>query len=210
MGDATIGSVLPSYIQAGALVTTGIWAYFRYFHQRANEPACDIDIDVRFVGKQDGKWIIEITSFLTNRSLVRVEYRDLQVTLRYLRPEDKVEDGGDKLLYQLKFPRTTDELIPRTTDELKPRAKRSFANAEYLNPNQAFKHRYITSIPIEATFLWVQCKLAVMRKPLLKHHEPGEEAQAEKPNEKNSVKVNSQRIFRVPEKEPEYAAAVKP
>ena len=202
VGDATIGSLLPSYIQAGALVTAGIWAYFRFVLQRGNEPACDIDIDVRFVGKQDGKWIIEITSFLTNRSLVRVEYRDLQVTLRYLRPEDKVEDGGEKLLYQLKFPRTTDELIHP--------AKRSFANAEYLNPNQAFKHRYITSIPIEATFLWVQCKLAVMRKPLLKHHEPGEEAQAEKPNEKNSVKVNSQRIFRVPGKEPEYIAAIKP
>src|SRR6516164_3322443 len=94
MGDASIGSLLPSYIQAAALVAGGGWAYWRFVHQRESEPACDIDFDVAFVGAQDRQWIIEVTAFLTNRSLVRVEYQKLQVTVRYLLPGDEVEDGG--------------------------------------------------------------------------------------------------------------------
>ena len=40
---------------------------------RANEPATDMDVDVKFVGKQDSKWIVEITVVLGNRSQVRPE-----------------------------------------------------------------------------------------------------------------------------------------
>lgn len=193
MGN-TLLSVLPSYIQSVALITAGGWAYWRFVHQRGNEPACDIDIDVAFVGTQDDQWILEVTSFLTNRSLMRVEYQKLQVTLRYLMPGDKVEDGDQKLFHQLKFPRTTDERIPGGE-------KRFFANAEYLNPNQSFKHRYITSIPIDATFVWVQCKFAMTRKR--KFRKPEQEPMSH-------IRVNSQRIFRVPENESGRIPAPKP
>ena len=53
----TIAAVL----QVLALIVAGGWAYWKFIHQRMNEPAADIDIDLKFVGKQDGKWIIEIT-----------------------------------------------------------------------------------------------------------------------------------------------------
>ncbi|PYS18988.1 MAG: hypothetical protein DMG11_32295 [Acidobacteria bacterium] len=76
----TIAAVL----QVLALIVAGGWAYWKFIHQRMNEPAADIDIDLKFVGKQDGKWIIEITSFLKNQSLVRVKYEDFQVTVRYV------------------------------------------------------------------------------------------------------------------------------
>jgi hypothetical protein len=97
----------------------------------------------------------------------------------------------------LKFPRTTDERLPKKGEE---REKRFFANAEYLNPNQAFKHRYITSIPIDATLLWVQCKFALMRKSWFR-----------KPEEDTTkhIRVNSQRIFRVPAKDSGPAAGPK-
>jgi hypothetical protein len=173
MSDINIFSLLPSYIQAFALIAAGVWAYRKFIYQRANEPATDIDIDLKFVGIQDDKWIIEITSFLKNQSLVRHEYKDFQVSIRYLLPEDKVEDGDLKILYQLKFSRSIDERING--------GKRFFGNVEYINPRQEFRHRYITHIPINATFVWVQCRfLFKIRK---------------------ETKMNSQRIFRVPSKE---------
>ena len=170
MSDKSMLELLPSYIQALAIMIAGGWAYWRFIYQRANEPATDIDIDLTFVGIQDGKWVIEVTSFLKNQSLVRLEYHDFQVSIRYLLPEDKVEDGNDRIFYQLNCPRSIDERMKG--------AKRLFGNVEYINPRQEFKHRYVTHIPINATFVWVQCKFWFkLRK---------------------AQKVNSQRIFRVP------------
>lgn len=175
MSDASIVSLLPSYIQAFAIIAAGGWAYRKFIYQRANEPATDIDIDLKFVGTQDNQWIIEVTSFLKNQSLVRHEYKDFQVSVRYLVPEDKVKDSDKKILkYQLDFPQSIDDRLPKGE-------KRFFENVAYINPKQEFKHRYITSIPINATFVWVQCKfLFIMGK---------------------KVKMNSQRIFRVPASE---------
>lgn len=170
MSDMSIFSLLPSYIQAFALIAAGGWAYRKFIYQRANEPATDIDVDLRFVGIQDDKWVIEITSLLRNQSLVRHEYKDFQVSIRYLTPEDKVEDGDGKILYQLDFPRSVDDRINGE--------KRFFGNVQYINPKQEFKHRYITYIPLNATFVWVQCKFLFKLR--------------------NEVKMNSQRIFRVP------------
>ena len=117
-----------------------------------------------------------------NLRLVRVKYEDFQVTVRYLMPEDRVEDGGEKILYQLNFPRTIDERINGK--------KRFFGNADYLNPRQEFRHRYITSIPEDGTFVWVQCKFLF--------------------TPQKNVKMNSQRIFRVPAGEVAEIAAIKP
>jgi hypothetical protein len=173
MSGESIVSLLPSYIQAVALIVAGGWAYRKFIYQRANEPATDIDIDLRFVGIQDDKWIIEITSILKNQSLVQHEYKDFQVTVRYLLPEDIVEDGDVDILFQLKCPRTIDKRIDGK--------KRLFGNVDYINPRQEFKHRYITYVPRNTTFVWVQCKfLFILRK---------------------KVKMNSQRIFRVPASE---------
>jgi hypothetical protein len=173
MSDTSIVSLLPSYIQAFAIIAAGGWAYRKFIYQRTHEPATDIDIDLKFVGIQDDKWVIEITSFLKNQSLVRHEYKDFQVSIRFLLPEDKIEDGNEKIFYQLNCPRSIDERIKGE--------RRFFGNVKYINPKQEFKHRYITYIPINATFVWVQCKFSFeLRK---------------------EIKMNSQRIFRVPASE---------
>src|SRR6266581_8933712 len=73
--------ILPEYIKAFALVVGAGWAYWKFIYQRQREPATDIDIDVRFVGMQKEKWVIEVTCVLENKSLVRHTYRDFQVTV---------------------------------------------------------------------------------------------------------------------------------
>lgn len=89
-------------------------------------------------------------------------------------PDDKVEDSDHpKLNYQLKALRTTDDRIDGK--------KRHFTNVEYINSKQVFRQRYITYIPADPTFLWIQTKFSFKLK--------GEE------------KVDSQRIFRVPNEE---------
>jgi hypothetical protein len=175
MSEPSVFSLLPSYIQAFAILLAGGWAYWKFIHQRTHEPATDIDIDVKFVGIQNKSWIIEITSSLKNQSLVRHEYEDFQLSVRYLLPEDKIKDGLKEISYQLECSKTIDERIGEE--------KRRFSNVHYINPKQEFKHRYITFIPANATFVWIQCKFLFIYG--------------------DKVKMNSQKIFRVPASEAE-------
>jgi hypothetical protein len=182
--------ILPEYIKAFAIVVGAGWAYWKFIYQRQREPATDIDIDVRFVGVQQEKWVIEVTCVLENKSLVRHTYRDFQVTVRYLEHTDEIIDGAADINYQLKATKTIDDRIGK--------AKRFFAgvdvsnlpqdakaqtsrNQNYINPRQQFRHRYVTWIPISASFIWVQCKFNFSS------------------GWRRKQKMNSQRVFRVPD-----------
>ena len=172
--------ILPEYIKAFAIVVGAGWAYWKFIYQRQREPATDIDIDVKFVGVQKEKWVLEVTCVLENKSLVRHTYRDFQVTVRYLEHTDESADGSDRIQYQLQASRTIDERIGK--------AKRFFAgvdlsngNQNYINPRQQFRHRYVTWIPSSASFVWIQCKFDFS----VGWH--------------RKQKTNTQRIFRVPD-----------
>lgn len=195
--------LIADYIQAIAIIFAGIWAYWKFIYQREKEPAADIDIDVRFVGVQDDKWIIELTSCVENKSFVRLSYKKFQVIIRYLTHEDKIvdslvekkdatdqekkdakEEGNafvEKINFQLNCPRNIDERISEN--------KRYFANVDYINPKQKFKHRYVTFISTDASFIWVQCKFKFL-------------------NTGNEIKMNSQKIFKVPAKEEEQPKSI--
>ena len=171
-----IFKLIPEYLKAVALIIAGIWAYWKFIYQRENEPAANIDIDVRFIGTQHDQWIIEVTSFVENKSLVKHSYKDFQVTIRYLLPEDKIEDSSDeRVKWQLNCYRTIDERINKE--------KRFFDNVDYINPKQEFKHRYVTFIPVKATFIWIQCKFDFEKKKI---------------SGKVKKKMSSQKIFHVP------------
>jgi hypothetical protein len=172
--------IIPEYIKTLALVVGAGWAYWKFIYQRQREPATDIDIDVKFVGVQKEKWVIEITCVLENKSLVRHTYRDFQVTVRYLERTDEITDGPSEIYYQLDAPTTIDHRINK--------AKRFFAgvdlsngNQNYMNPKQQFRHRYVTWIPSSASFVWVQCKFDFSV------------------GGRRKQKMNSQRVFRVPD-----------
>ena len=163
--------IVSSLIQSVGLVLAAGWAYWKFVLQREAEPATDIDVDLAFIGTQKKNWIVQVTATLANKSQVRLGYKDFQVTLRYLLAGDMVEDGDDKLGYQLRSSHTIDERISGK--------KRFFANSVFINPKQEFRHRYVTFLPGDATFAWVQCKDV---------YDLGG----------HPYKTNTQRIFRVP------------
>jgi hypothetical protein len=144
--------LLPDYIQAFALVAAGAWTYWTFFRQRGNEPATDIDVDAIFVGVHGEEIVLEVIATLDNKSLVRHRYQDFRVNVRYLLPGDELVDGGDDVFHQLLFPNTIDERISK---------RRYFANSEYINPRQSFKHRYETFVPGNATFVRVHCRFSL-------------------------------------------------
>jgi hypothetical protein len=163
--------IFSSLVQSIGLVLAAGWAYWKFVLQREAEPATDIDVDLAFIGTQMQQWIVQVTATLANKSQVRLEYKDFQVTLRYLLTDESVEDGDEKVGYQLKCNHTIDERIAKN--------KRFFANSLFINPKQEFRHRYVTFLPDKASFVWVQCKYFYD----LDGH---------------TYKTNTQRIFHVP------------
>jgi hypothetical protein len=175
MDIKTVASVIESFTKTAAIILGAIWAYWKFVRQRTHEPASDMDIEVEFVGLQDDKWIIEVTAVLKNIGQVQLRYQHFFVKVRYLTGEDRIEDSPiDKLKFQLHCPRSINERVGGKD--------RAFDNASWIDPKQEFKHRYVTFIPAEATFLWVQTSF-------IRLHGRKE-------------KSNSQRIFLVPREEP--------
>ena len=152
---------------------------------RERESATNLDLEVLFAGCQDSNWLIEVTAILENMSKVRQTYNNFRLRIRYLLPEDKIIDGEDDPLHQqLVFPHTT----TMKKDHEGNKIERFFvgeSNREtrenYINPNQKFLQRYITSIPVDATFIWIKADYSFRRYT-------GE-----------TELTSSQRLFKVPE-----------
>jgi hypothetical protein len=166
-----------------AIVTTfsAAWILFRFLLRREAEPGAELDLDVEFVGRQEGQWLIEVVAKLTNKSSVRHGYREFRVVVRYLLPTDKITDGPDKANYQLLCKNTIDERIAKQT--------RYFANAAYIDPGLTFRHSYVTFIPENVTFILVQLRLLFKRRDSWRPWRKIEEIK------------NTQKLFKVPDAE---------
>lgn len=162
-------------------IVSAVWVYWHFLMKREGEPGAEIEVNVDFVGRQNDKWLIEVSAILINRSFVRHRYRDFQLQVRYLLSGDEVTEGGEKINFQLNFPRTINERIGGKC--------RYFANAAYIDPKLSFRHSYITYIPAETTFVWVQCRLLFPTKG----HRLGWK--------KHLAVKNTQKLLRVPAEE---------
>jgi hypothetical protein len=150
--------------------------------KREVEPGSELQLGLEFVGQQANQWLIEVEAVLKNQGLVRQWYSDFRIVIRYLLPYDPIEDGSKDIAYQLHCPRTINERL--STD--KPKAIRCFTNAMYIDPRLTFRHSYITFVPQDATFVWVQCSLRFCGR---------REWYAWR---RSSETKNAQRLFRVP------------
>lgn len=191
----SIATVVPDYITAIAIVVGGLWAYVRYFHERSDEPATNIDVDVRFVGAQNHACLVEVDVTLENKSLVRHYYHDFRLNMRYLTPSDPIVDGHERLAYQVLFPHSIDT-------RLEGNVKRHFPNAEYINPRQTFHHRYVTFVPVDATFVRVHCVFTVDEalsrvRRILTGGKRRKTVTKMSGGNRQPVKIDSQRVFAV-------------
>jgi hypothetical protein len=143
----TIKWLTPLFALVGAL-----WAVGMFLMKREADPGAELEIQLDFAGRQGGSWLIEVAAILRNQGFVRHWYHDFRVVVRYLLPDDPIIDGEAKIHYQLNCRRTIDERISG--------ARRLFANASYIDPRLTFRHSYVTFVPADATFVWVQCSLA--------------------------------------------------
>jgi len=134
-------------IGATAVALAAVWWFL---FRRSLEPGCELQIDAHFAGQQSNRILLEVVAALANKSSVRQSYRDFRMSLRYLRASDPVVDGPKEIAFQVNFPHSIDTNAS---------GKRLFSNVAYIDPAVTFRHSYVTSIPEDATFVLVQCRL---------------------------------------------------
>jgi hypothetical protein len=135
-----IADTLESLATVVALAIGGYWTYVRFIMQRDDYAFIEFTVDMYFVGKQDGKWIVELIAYLENKGKVQHTFSDLSFDLEALYQDDRVqpneEYGG-----QAFFPHRI--------------AKRRWipAGNYFIEPGIKAKYSYVAEVPLEATFL---------------------------------------------------------
>jgi hypothetical protein len=154
--DKYLVETIESIFKSIAIVVGAIWLYFRFIRTRENHPKIQFDIDLRFLGRQDGKLLIEIIGTIVNKGLVRHWVRDFICDVLTLDKMDKVETGDKSINYQVKF-FNRNPIKPRDNN-VNNKSNRIVWIPEnwyesFIDPGIEQKYTYLTSVGEETSFI---------------------------------------------------------
>lgn len=98
-----IVEIAKNVAQILALGAAGIWAYLRYFRERDAYPKVRLEVDIEFLGQQQGRWLVLLIARVSNTGKVRHWIKDLEFYLRGLPGDEPLNEGGDEILRQVVF-----------------------------------------------------------------------------------------------------------
>src|SRR5260370_33812327 len=99
-----IAAAVQSVTTSIALIVGGTWAYTKFRYRREKDPRAELEVDVNFVGPQDGRMLVEVSVYVENKGNVRHPIRNFTISIRYLLSSDPVVDGNDQVNFQVNFP----------------------------------------------------------------------------------------------------------
>ncbi len=183
----TIAQGVQAAVTAIGLCAGGLWALRRYVFHRESVPKLELRVDVEFVGRQKGEWLVELLGLLKNKGNVPHKIRDLRFELRYLRRDDGLADGGADIQRQVKFAELAKEgsWTPGDQDE-----------SMTLLPGIAIRYNHLAKIPADVAFVLLHGRLKY-------HHLGIEDLRADRalcvPTEENASR--RERELRYPQEE---------
>jgi hypothetical protein len=135
-----VSAAIQSLVTSMALVVGGAWAYTKFRYRREKDPRAECDVELNFVGLQDGRVLVEVSAYVENKGSVRHPVQDFTITLRYLLDSDPVVDGSEQVKFQPNFPHAI---------------KRELWKETYIDPGLRYRNSYIAALPADATFVLV-------------------------------------------------------
>jgi hypothetical protein len=133
-----------------AIIIGGSWAYWKFVIQKERAPRAEFDLTAEFIGRQDGKWLLEVSGRLVNKGKVRHQMENATLNIRYLLPTDPVvESEKESQSRQVSFPHSI--------------GRRSIWWDSYIDPGLEFRNSYLTWVPEEATYILLLCKFRYIK-----------------------------------------------
>lgn len=178
-------AAIQSIITSVALLGGGVWAYWRFVLNRESAQKVDLDIDVSFVRKQGGNWIIEGVALVKNPGNVRLDFSEFTYEIHYAMFSDHfakrateqgarmASDGSLRFFYKQSFLKEWPEGEggkgeEQTQKAISPLAWSSLQLAAvgiadedseywYLEPGERTRHTFLVSLPAATTIVILQC-----------------------------------------------------
>lgn len=103
---------IESIVKTIGVVIGAVWIYLKFIRTRENHPKIQFEVDLRVLGKQDSKIIIEVIATIENKGLVRHYINDLSCDILTLKKGMPVVYGDERINYQVmleKYNPTTDK-----------------------------------------------------------------------------------------------------
>jgi len=157
-----------------ALAVGGYWTYNRFIKQRENFAFIEFTVDLNFVGKQDGKWIVELIAYLENKGKVQHQFSDLSFDLALLLRGDPIKSSA-KYGGQALFPHEGSRCA-----WLPP-------GMFFIEPGVKAKYSYVAQIPEDATYVMLHGRFTYKDQPAWHTAERTIAVPAQSVNSANSV-----------------------
>jgi hypothetical protein len=138
-----LADIVKNVASAIAIVVGGGWALWRFVLQLEAHARIEFDLDLRVLGSQGERLLVEVLAIITNRGVVRHWLSDLRFDLHHLRRDQELVEGDDRINRQVLF----DPLV-RKRYWIPPVWRSSF-----IDPGVTQRYTYVTSIPADSSYL---------------------------------------------------------
>lgn len=132
----------------------GWWAIEKWRKRDEHFPRINFEVTANFLGIQDGQMVVEVVAILENKGVVPLKIKDFTFKMRGISSEDPLKKGNESVREQLLF-----------TREL---AKGPFIPEKWIYsfvyPQVKTNYNYVTSIPMNISFIRVQADFAYILK----------------------------------------------
>lgn len=150
-----------SILTIAALIVGGIWTWLRFFRFREGKPKIDLKLEVTFVRKQMGKWIVTVDAIFENKAKVRHRFKDFTFDIRYTLPSDELDNviskdnAGKDITLSVKFPHSAAK--GSWLDDSEDPDERMDYGA--LEPGENDRWTFVVSVPAGATMICARSEL---------------------------------------------------
>lgn len=147
-----------SILKSLAILIAGLWVIFKFIINRDHSPKIQFELDVIFLGRQDGKILIEVVAKLLNKGKVRHVFDEFNFDIYTLNKEDEIVNGGEDINYQVRFKKsnplrpTENEVSTNNIQWVAPQWNKAF-----VDPDVEKKFSYLTSIEANVSFICIFC-----------------------------------------------------
>ena len=146
-----ISEIIYNIAAAIAILIGGGWTFWKFVIQREKFPKPQFDLDLKVIGKQNKKYIIELSALLTNKSAVRLIIPKFYFSLFILEADEEIDLGDDRINESVKFKKVIDQKL--WLSYLKNANEYTFVDS-----GSEQRYSFVTSLPDSATFALLQSR----------------------------------------------------
>lgn len=149
MTFAEVKDILAAFQSVATVVSfavAGWWVYSRYIHEQGGYPKINFSADIKLIGKQGDKWVVEVIAAIENSGRAQLKLNECFFFLDFLKADDALE----------KCERWSNQLCFK--EDIR---KQSFFHKGvkfyFVDPGTTAKYSHVTIVDVDVTFLLLHC-----------------------------------------------------